>query len=182
MKKRKAIAAVGIILCMGMMMAGCAKTTEDDLQTEVGKMSMEDGQITDSLENMKDEKQENAQVENTGKGEQNDEQADVAGQGTEYLGGKVQSPQADGMILAQTTIMDEDGAVTMLDEKDAKKIPVKFTQETKAEHWIIQGEGSDIDMKEAVLSDLEEGMHVELEGYFEGDNFVATKVIIEEYV
>ncbi|MBD5544963.1 MAG: hypothetical protein HDR01_12205 [Lachnospiraceae bacterium] len=181
MKKRKAIAAVGIILCMGMMMAGCA-TTVDDSQTEVGKMSMEDGKIANPLENMEDEEQEDNQVEDAGKGEHNDEEADVAGQGTEYLGGKVQSPQADGMILAKTTIMDEDGAITMLDEKDAKKIPVKFTQETKAEHWIIQGGGSDIDMKEAVLSDLEEGMLVELEGYFEGDNFVATKVIIEEYV
>ena len=103
-------------------------------------------------------------------------------QGTEHLGGKVQSPQADGMILAQTTLVDEDGMVTLLEVKDAKKISVIFTADTKAEHWIIQGGGAGIDMKEASLSDLEENMGVELEGYFEGEAFVATRVIIEEYM
>ena len=38
------------------------------------------------------------------------------------------------------------------------------------------------DMREAGVSDLEEGMGVELEGYYEGEVFVATRVIMEEYV
>lgn len=177
MKNRKAIAAVGIILCMGMMIAGCGKTAEDGSQTEVGKWAIEEDQ-----------------AEDVKKAEQED-QTDAAGQEggtdsgdildspweTEHLGGKVQSPQPEGMTVLQITILGEDGTVTMLDEKDAKKITVKFTQETKAEHWIIQGGGKNIDMNEAALSDLEEGMLVELEGYFVGDEYIATKVIIEEY-
>lgn len=103
-------------------------------------------------------------------------------QGAEHLGGKVQNPQADGMTFAQTTLVDEEGMVTLLDVQDAKKIPVKFTEETKIEHWIIQGGGAGIDMQNAAVSDLKEGMGVELEGYFDGETFVATKVIIEEYV
>ena len=103
-------------------------------------------------------------------------------QGTEHLGGKVQDPQADGMTFAQTTLLDEDGMVTLLDVEDAKKITVKFMEDTKIEHWIIQGGGAGIDMQEAAVSDLKDGMSVELEGYFDGETFVATKVIMEEYV
>lgn len=204
---------LGVMLCMGMMMAGCAKTQEAP-QAEVNEMSMEEaGQDTDQT----DGTEENAGgtedagkdadgTEDAGKDadgtegaeqdaeEREDKKQDVAKtddtdegqtvnttQGVEHLGGKVQSPQEDGMILAQTTIMDENNQVTLLTVEDAKKIPVKFTADTKVEHWTIQGGGAGIDMKEAVFSDLKEGMGVELEGYFEGDVFVATKVIIEVY-
>lgn len=102
-------------------------------------------------------------------------------EGTESLGGKVQSPQEDGMILAQTTQSDENGMVTLLQVEDAKKIPVKFTADTKVERWKIQGGGAGIDMQEASFSDLEEGQGVEVEGNFEGETFVAARVIIEEY-
>lgn len=103
-------------------------------------------------------------------------------EGKEHLGGKVQNPQTDGMTLAQTTLTDEEGMVTLLEVKDAKKIPVKFTADTKVEHWTIQGGGAGIDMRDAAVSELEEGMGVELEGYYEGETFVATRVIMEEYV
>lgn len=85
------------------------------------------------------------------------------------------------MILAQTTVSDEDGMVTLLNVEDAKKIPVKYTADTKVEHWTIQGGGAGIDMQEASFSDLEEGQGVEVEGNFEGETFVATRVIIEVY-
>ena len=109
-------------------------------------------------------------------------QAVAMSQDTAHLGGKVQAPQADGMTLAQTTLTDEDGMVTLLDVEEAEKIPVRFTEETKVEHWTIQDGGAGIDMRDAAVSDLEEGMGVELEGYYEGETFVATRVIMEEYV
>lgn len=109
-------------------------------------------------------------------------QAVAMSQDTTHLGGKVQAPQADGMTLAQTTLTDEDGMVTLLDVEEAEKIPVRFTEETKVEHWTIQDGGAGIDMRDAAVSDLEEGMGVELEGYYEGKTFVATRVIMEVYV
>lgn len=185
MKIRKAAATAGFILCMGIMTAGCAKTTENSPQAEAGETMAENGQTEGSSEDAEDMEQSDSQADAAGQdveqsGEADGQTAD-ASQETEHLGGKVQNPQEDGMILVQTTVLDENGAVTILDEKDAEKIPVKFLQETKAEHWIIQGNGGDIDMQKADLSDLEEGMLIELEGYFEGDCFVATRVIIEEY-
>lgn len=102
-------------------------------------------------------------------------------EGAEHLGGKIQKLQADGMTFAHTSLVDENMSVTLLDVEDAEKISVKYTAETKVEHWIIQGGGAGIDMQEAAFSDLKEGMDVELEGYYDGETFVATKVIIEDY-
>lgn len=102
-------------------------------------------------------------------------------EGAEHLGGKIQSLSADGMTFAHTTLMDEDNSVTLLDVEDAEKIEVKFTADTKVEHWIIQGGGAGIDMQDAAFLDLKEGMGVELEGNYDGDTFVAAKVIIEDY-
>ncbi len=105
-------------------------------------------------------------------------------EGTEHLGGKIQSVAEDGMIVAQTTVMGEGedaDLVTLVDEKDAKKIPVQFTADTRVEHWIIQGGGAGIDMRDATISDLKSGLGVELEGYYEGENFIATRILIEEY-
>ena len=188
MKNRKLTAAVGVMISLGMMTAGCAGTDETP-QAEIREMSMEDVNETKDTEpdagetdEMKDAEPAAEEVNETEETEKDAGKTDEAKQDMENLGGKVQSPQADGMILAQTTLVDEDGMVTLLEVKDAKKIPVRFTADTKAEHWIIQGGGAGIDMKEASLSDLEEGMGVELEGYFEGETFVATRVIIEEYV
>lgn len=69
----------------------------------------------------------------------------------------------------------------LVDVKDAKKISVKFTEGMKVEHWTIQG-GAGIDMQDAAVSDLKESMTVELEGYYDGEVFMATKVIMEEDV
>ena len=102
-------------------------------------------------------------------------------EGTEHLGGKVQSITDDGMIFAQTTILGEDSMVTLVDEKDAKKTSVKFTADTKVEHWVIQGGGAGIERQDAAVSDIRAGQGVELEGNYEGDIFVAAKVLIEEY-
>lgn len=128
------------------------------------------------------EKESEKVAENGAEEPENKGQSAGTSEGKEHLGGKVQNPQTDGMTLAQTTLTDEEGMVTLLEVKDAKKIPVKFTADTKVEHWTIQGGGAGIDMRDAAVYELEEGMGVELEGYYEGETFVATRVIMEEYV
>lgn len=209
MKSRKVVAEIGFVFLIGIVTAGCAGTAQEVPQTEEREISLIDegqedtGKNTDQEDNEKpnsseagetrqddgeadetkqneDKTEENADGAETG--ESGNEQSIGMSEGMEHLGGKVQSTQEDGMIFAQTTLMDEDGSVTLLEVKDAKKIPVKFTADTKVEHWTIQGGGAGIDRKEAALSDLQEGMGVELEGYFEGETFVAVRVMIEVYV
>ncbi len=205
MKKRKGMAVLGVMLGLGMMVTGCGKTPETASTLEVQEISMEDepteegptAQDTDSEETAEDEpavqdtdSEETAEDEPTEEGptaqdtdstaeeEQKGQKIDFA-EGEEHLGGKVQNPSADGMTLARTTVM-EGSSVILLEEKDAEKIPVQFTADTRVERWTIQGGGANIDMKAAAVSDLKAGMGVELVGRFEGETFVASKVIIEE--
>ena len=182
---------IGMVLSVGMISAGCAGTVKNEPQTEVKELELTDEkqdahplEETEKETGQEDRKPDAEAAEET---EQDADETEPAGQtlnraeGTESLGGKVQSPKEDGMILAQTTVSDEDGMVTLLNVEDAKKIPVKYTADTKVEHWTIQGGGAGIDMQEASFSDLEEGQGVEVEGNFEGEIFVATRVIIEVY-
>ena len=181
-----------IVLCVCMMLlagvTGCAKTvgpsqqTQEDNGNEALKQIQGDtGNEPDSA--MAQEKGEAEKSEETGGSQEDAVLSNKIGaqEGTEFLSGKIQSVEEDGMIIAQTTIL-EDSMVTLVDEKDAKKISIKFIEDTKVEHWIIKGGGADIDRKDAALSDLTVGMGVEMEGYYESEIFVAIRVLIEEYV
>lgn len=188
-----------VAVCVGMMVlvgvTGCAKTVEPSQQTQEETGKEPDNAIAQG--NQDNETDDKTTQEKTGS-ETGDNAAEEKGEaekaedtpapneigtqaGTEFLSGKIQSVEEDGMIIAQTTIL-EDSMVTLVDEKDAKKISVKFTEDTKVEHWTIKGGGADIDRKDAALSDLTAGMGVEMEGYYEGEAFVAIRVLIEEYV
>ena len=199
MKEKQMAAAIGLVVIVGMtgcvgkegaqenpqenVSAGAENEQEDQNgsvvpATQEGEWAREEPVSAQEKVNEKPEEsggEEPIEPEKEG-------QAVAILQETAHLGGKVQAPQADGMTLAQTTLVDEDGMVTLLDVEEAKKIPVRFTKDTKVEHWTIQGGGAGIDMREAALSDLEEGMGVELEGYYEAGTFVATRVIMEIYV
>lgn len=204
-KKWVMTVCMSMILLTGVM--GCTKTTQATQQTEEETGSQETPEETDSEADSQETPEETDSQEipeeadshtdtddMDGRKEQNETDSDnetpdqsaplkaTFSEGTEFLGGTVQSVADDGMVFAQTTVKGEDESmVTLVDEKDAKKIPVKFTADTKVEHWIIQGGGAGIDMRDAALSDVKPGLGVELEGYYEGDNFVATRILIEEY-
>lgn len=201
-----------MLVCMGMMFltgaTGCAKTAQPPQQTreensneedmpDAQKESDNDADGQEVPEEVNSEADSHTDTDDMdGQKEQNEPDANnktfdqstprqvAFSEGTEHLGGKVQSVSDDGMILAQTTVMGEgedEGMVTIVDEKDAKKISVQFTADTKVEHWVIQGGGAGIDMQDAEISDIKASQGVELEGNYEGENFVASRVLIEEY-
>ncbi len=158
------------------------KTSRESEQTDGQSKESEKPEQADGQSN-ESEKPEQADGQlNESENEQTEPRKITSSEGTEHLGGKVHSVEDDGMVLAQTTVRGVDESdIILVDEKEAKKIPVKFTEDTKVEHWTIEGGGADIDMKEAALSDLQAGLGVELEGFYEGDNFVATRILIEVY-
>lgn len=195
-----------MLVCMGMMFltgaTGCAKTAQPPQQTKEedgGEADIPDEskepdsdadeqKVPEETDSEADSKTDSKTVsqeipeETESETDQSTPRQVAFREETEHLGGKVQSVSDDGMVFAQTTVKGEDESmVTIVDEKDAKKISVKFTADTKVEHWIIQGGGAGIDMQDASLSDLKPGLGVELEGYYEGENFVAVRVLIEEY-
>lgn len=210
MRTRKRLVMAG---CVGMMLlagfTGCTKTEEASQQTQEESGAEEDsqktpdgtgdeggsqktpdgtGEETGNKETAGETGDEADRQEPTNAAEHMDEQSAPfklsPSEGTEHLGGKVQSVADEGMIFAQTTVMGEGEnarMVTLVDEKDAQKIPVVFTADTKVEHWVIRDGGAGIDRADAALSDVKPGQGVELEGYYEGENFVATRILIEEY-
>ena len=49
------------------------------------------------------------------------------------------------------------------------------------EHWTIQGGGAGITKNDAVFSDIKVSDGLEASGFFDGNDFIAEKVIIELY-
>lgn len=153
---------------------------EDEAQAAENEADDSKAKEEDSAEEAQKQTKTETGAEEADSREDNGQTSKIT-EGAEHLGGKIQKLQEDGMTFAHTSLVDEDMSVTLLDVEDAEKISVKYTAETKVEHWIIQGGGAGIDMQEAAFSDLKEGMGVELEGYYDGEIFVATKVIMEDY-
>lgn len=198
---RKTIWSQEIAVAMGLAMllgiTGCAEKEADPVEQENTEGQQSDGAEDlqegggdaddagadadkgDSVEDLQ-EGGDSADASGTQPDTADGVQTFKASEGTEYLGGKIWKLQEDSMTFAHTSLV-EDSMVTILDVEDAEKIQVEFTEETKVEHWIIQDGGAGIDMQEAAFSDLKEGMGVELEGYYDGETFVATKVIMEDY-
>lgn len=188
-RTRKGIWSQEIAVAMGLAMllgiTGCAEKEADPVAQENTEGQQPDK--ADSAEDLQESGDSADASEQTESGiEVSEGQADSVqevkfSEGTQHLGGKIWKLQEDGMIFAHTSLV-EDSMVTILDVEDAEKIQVTYTADTKVEHWIIQGGGAGIDMQDAAFSDLKEGMGVELEGNYDGETFVATKVIIEDYV
>ena len=106
------------------------------------------------------------------------------------IGGKVRSITQDGFILSRVLMEEVEnsangkGSVVVIPEAGSPEeelVTVRYTDMTTFECWIIQGGGAGIETKEAVSSDIQEGGGLEVTGYFDGEEFVAEKVIIEIY-
>ena len=103
-------------------------------------------------------------------------------QETMIIGGKVREIMEDGFVISRVQYADDDMTMVVLPEEGSPEeelVTVRCTDSTAFEHWVIQGGGAGIDMNEATFADIQKGGGLETEGYFDGDNFVAEKVIIE---
>ena len=108
--------------------------------------------------------------------------SDSGGQEQESIsiGGKVRSVEEDSFVISRT-LLSEDGVVTMPEPGSPEEDLVKVccTEATIFAHWTIKG--GDIDMKEGFFSQIGEGTGLEAFGYYDGEIFMAEKVIIEIY-
>lgn len=98
------------------------------------------------------------------------------------IGGKVRSIAQDSLVISRT-LVDENGYVTMPEagSPDEELVTIRCTDSTEFEHWTIQGGGAGIEKKEAAFSDIKEDGGLEAKGYFDGEEFVANKIMIEVY-
>ena len=110
-------------------------------------------------------------------------QADVTGEHSIFIGGKVRSIAQDSFVLSRTLI-DDDGMIIAMPEAGSPEeelVTIRCTDSTVYERWTIQGGGAGIDKTEADFTELEEGSGLEAQGNFKGEEFIAEKVIIEIY-
>lgn len=100
------------------------------------------------------------------------------------IGGKVREIMEDSFVLSRVQYADEDSSMVLIPEEGSPEeelVTIRCTDETVFEHWLIQGGGAGIDMSEASFADIQKGGGLEAEGHFDGEEFVASKVIIETY-
>ncbi|MCM1121536.1 MAG: hypothetical protein NC416_03025 [Eubacterium sp.] len=98
-----------------------------------------------------------------------------------FIGGKVRSIAEDSFVISRTLV--EDSMVTIPEEGSPEEelVTILCTDSTTFEHWTIQGSGADIVTDEASFSEIQKGDGLEAKGHFDGEVFIADKVIIEVY-
>jgi len=188
--KRKYGMAAGIVVFMLAAATGCGSgqeteradtvlTSENRADGDTGQQGMGEEGERDALKNdvPEDSAPENGAPENSSS------EITVADSDGMIIGGKVRSIAQDSFVISRV-LMEEDSSVVVIPEEGSPEeelVTVRCTDLTTFEHWTIQGGGAGIVKEEASFSDIQENGGLEAEGYFDGDEFVAEKVIIEVY-
>ncbi|MBD5504146.1 MAG: hypothetical protein HDR09_10530 [Lachnospiraceae bacterium] len=107
-------------------------------------------------------------------------------QNTIIIGGKVRSVAQDSFVISRTLWEDSDdgGSYVSIPEEGSPEedlVTIHCTETTTFERWTIQGGGAGITTDETAFSDIQRGSGLEAEGYFDGEEFIAERVIIEIY-
>lgn len=181
---------VTVIMALAMLTSsGCGAVEEEEPQATPTIHIGESGQ----QENDADISEQNSQAENDTPQEEDTQteknmELDMGWQDVsemEYLPGKVREIGDDSVIISRTFVEEDEqgfGAQVYIPEKgsaDEELVTVRYTDDTKFEYWAIKGGGEEIDRREASFSDITTDAGVEAYGYYEGDVFIAQRVIIE---
>lgn len=197
-KKYGLLAGIGIAAALSV--TGCAGTQDNTAGTtaltETEPVSpVETPAAQGDADNTSSAKTEQTTADNTSgdaadsvEAEESDAAADTVlsvpdnGQTSEIIGGKVRSVTQDSFVISRT-LVDENGFVTMPEagSPEEQLVTIRCTDETVYELWKIQGGGAGIETSGAAFSDIKEGTGLEAEGYFDGEEFTAEKIIIEIY-
>lgn len=77
-----------------------------------------------------------------------------------------------------------EGSVVVIPEPGSPEeelVTVRCMDSTVWKRWTIKGAGAEIQEEEAAFSEIQDGTGLEAQGYYDGDEFMAEKVIIEVY-
>lgn len=202
--KRKCIMAAIVLTLMMVSLEGCGGSPETDSGntvlpvengTEEEKLT-EDGAVNDAVDEDREDPDETSGTEQAGQDDRAEqtgqkEGTDNGGKGAEnlnlntdlsFIGGIVKSVSSDSFVISRTLI-DDEGMVTMPGEGSPEEelVTVRCTDSTVFERWTIQGGGEGIDRTEASFSEIKADDGLEAQGSFDGEEFIAEKVIIEVY-
>lgn len=102
-----------------------------------------------------------------------------------FIGGEVRSVSQDSFVISRTLTEDDgEGMIAVMPEAGSPEeelVTIRLADSVAFERWTISGGGAGIDKAEASFAEVQEGTMLEAQGSFEGEEFVAKKVIIEIY-
>ena len=182
--KKKWIAAVGLSVFMVTAGAGCGAKEQDSQVAAIEQEPLEDGSEEQNAETEEETEKESAdRQQETGKPESGE---------TEQLDGNVRGIGDNGIVIIKVKTEElEDGVSLAIQPASGNEtaedyVDVNFTDDTTFELHVVKNGGvnpdEDVTVKEASISDIVGDMSVTLEGYYDGEVFVAGKVVLYEFV
>ncbi len=189
MKNRYKLAA-GLILLM-CLAVGCSEKEPEEAPT-VSIEDIQDMGETSGEEQPKNEAVPDNNVQSEEDVSQEEEEKNVYKippnkEGEESLSGKVRSIGENSVVISKIFVEDSgDGnsSIVILPGEGGREeelVTVNFTDATEFYHWTIKSGGGDIDMRESSFSEIAVDSGLEMSGNYDGDTFIARKVIIEVY-
>lgn len=182
--RKKWIAAVGLSVFMVTAGAGCGAKEQDSQVAAIEQEPLEDGSEEQNAETEEETEKESAdRQQETGKPESGE---------TEQLNGNVRGIGDNGIVIIKVKTEElEDGVSLAIQPASGNEtaedyVDVNFTDDTTFELHVVKNGGvnpdEDVTVKEASISDIVGDMSVTLEGYYDGEVFVAGKVVLYEFV
>ena len=182
--RKKWIAAVGLSVFMVTAGAGCGAKEQDSQVAAIEQEPLEDGSEEQNAETEEETEKESAdRQQETGKPESGE---------TEQLDGNVRGIGDNGIVIIKVKTEElEDGVSLAIQPASGNEtaedyVDVNFTDDTTFELHVVKNGGvnpdEDVTVKEASISDIVGDMSVTLEGYYDGEVFVAEKVVLYEFV
>ncbi len=182
--RKKWIAAIGLSVFMVTAGAGCGAKEQDSQVAAIEQEPLEDGSEEQNAETEEETEKESAdRQQETGKPESGE---------TEQLDGNVRGIGDNGIVIIKVKTEElEDGVSLAIQPASGNEtaedyVDVNFTDDTTFELHVVKNGGvnpdEDVTVKEASISDIVGDMSVTLEGYYDGEVFVAGKVVLYEFV
>ena len=182
--RKKWRAAVGLSVFMVTAGAGCGAKEQDSQVAAIEQEPLEDGSEEQNAETEEETEKESAdRQQETGKPESGE---------TEQLDGNVRGIGDNGIVIIKVKTEElEDGVSLAIQPASGNEtaedyVDVNFTDDTTFELHVVKNGGvnpdEDVTVKEASISDIVGDMSVTLEGYYDGEVFVARKVVLYEFV
>ena len=164
--------------------AGCGAKEQDSQVAAIEQEPLEDGSEEQNAETEEETEKESAdRQQETGKPESGE---------TEQLDGNVRGIGDNGIVIIKVKTEElEDGVSLAIQPASGNEtaedyVDVNFTDDTTFELHVVKNGGvnpdEDVTVKEASISDIVGDMSVTLEGYYDGEVFVAGKVVLYEFV
>lgn len=180
--KKKWMAAIGLSVFMVTAGGGCAKEQDSQVASVKQEAGDRGAQENSALQEDEVADAQSNDIEPT---------TDSESVKTELLNGSVRGIGDNGIVIIKIKSEEEDGVVFVVGpapgyETEEDYVSVDFTDQTKFERHVVKNSGmnpdEDVTVQQASLSDIKSDMIVALEGYYDGEVFVAEKVVLYEFV